>query len=556
MLALRLFYLQVLQGVNLFQMAERQYQKKVKAESYRGKIEDRNGSLLVDSVESMSLFVQPKELDKNKMTLKLIQDHLKIKPLDLDHKKKFIWIERKCNPHQVQDIIDKNLKGLGVVSEQKRYYPNGTLACHLIGTVGLDNHGLAGIELSLDSFLSGKPVYLEQLRDGKGRRLLYPEGELVSVRNENQPSQTVLLTIDRKLQYIAEKEIERAVLEMGAKKGMILIQNPMTGEMLSMASYPRFDPNSFVKGPSSEAPSLKNGMISDLYEPGSTFKIVTFAAALEEKKFKLDDKINCENGDWKTGALKIHDHEPSGIINFAEVLEKSSNIGSAKIGLSFDKEQFYKYIRAFGFGSKTGIQLPGEIDGLVRSPKDWSQTSLPTMAFGQEVGVTALQMIGAFSVIANGGTLMEPMIIKELQEFKNGEIKKKTFKPQVVRRVISNETANIMKQLLIGVVDRGTGGQAKVQGFSVAGKTGTAQKFDPEIKKYSPSKYVASFCGFLPAEDPRLVCLVLLDEPKKDYWGGSVAAPVFSRTLRRAAQTLDLKKDIPNIPLITLANKK
>lgn len=551
-LAARLFYIQVLQGLSYTELAQRQFLKKVKGETFRGDIYDRNGSVLATTIERTSLYIHPKELKKTDQLMRTLHSALSMSFSELESKinsaDSFVWLCRKLSSFEASSISAEKIKGLGIVLEQSRYYPNGELACQLIGSVGLDNHGLAGVEQFFDSFLSGKQLVQEQIRDGKGRRIL----NVLPVDSEDEgavssaASNSVLLSIDRPLQYVAEKEIEQGVKETGAERGMAIIQNPQTGEILAMASYPRFDPNAVANGnlpPDFNNLAVLNPNVTQLFEPGSTFKIVTFAAALEEKKFSLEDTLFCEGGKWRVGETIINDHEPSNRLTFPEVLEKSSNIGTAKIGLKIGKETLYRYARAFGFGTKTGIPLPGETGGLLRPPQKWSPISLPIISFGQEIGASALQVVSAFSAIANGGLLMEPLIIKQINNFQNGKKVTTTFMPQVVRRVISEETAKTMQKILLGVVERGTGIHAKVAGYTIAGKTGTAQKIDPKTKKYFPNRYLASFCGFVPAEDPRLVCLVILDEPKRDYWGGTTSAPVCSRMISRAVQILGIPSD-------------
>lgn len=548
-LALRLLYIQVFRGLSYSELAQRQFLRQVKEDVLRGELMDRHGHILATSVESQSAYIRPKEFEESNESLHILESSLSLSRDELRAKihseDDFVWIARKLSPVQVEEVAQKKIRGFGIISEQKRYYPNFQLACHLVGTVGMDNHGLSGIEQGFDSFLMSQSVVTDHLRDGRGRKISLRSS--VESADDNFPQQSisnsVTLTIDRSLQYVAEKEIQRGVEDNKAESGMVVIQNPKTGEILAMASYPGFDPNQLSKGefPSGFANTmLQNPVTNKMFEPGSTFKIVTCAAALEGKKVSLADKFFCENGRWKIGKSTITDHEPYGILSFPEILEKSSNIGTAKVGLKLGKENLYRYARAFGFGTKTGICLSGETEGLLRLPNKWSPASLPVISFGQEIGVTAIQMVNAFSVIANGGFLMEPLIVKELNHFKNGKCLTTSFSSQRIRRVISADTAKTMCEILTGVVERGTGTQAKFPGYSVAGKTGTAQKINPKTKSYDPNRYLASFCGFVPAKDPQLVCLVILDEPKKNYWGGSTAAPIFSRIMFRAVQILGI----------------
>ncbi|MBI2915840.1 MAG: penicillin-binding protein 2 [Elusimicrobia bacterium] len=549
-LGARLFYVQILLGVNYSALAQKQYRKKVTTETFRGEILDRNGIVLAKTVESFSVFLRPKELKKNKKSAERLRTTPFGNLLRINTKKDFVWLERKLNSSQTEPILEKKIPGVGVVSEQKRYYPNGSLACHLLGTVGMDNHGLAGIEQSLNSFLTGKHSTMDQLRDAKGRNILKnPQESDLSETAETPGSNSIVLTIDRAIQYIAERELRRGVEEYGAARGIVLVQQPQTGEILAMASYPGFDPNQISSGGDASEignTQLQNSIVSNAFEPGSTFKIVAFAAALEEKTGSLQDSVDCEGGQWKLGTVTIRDHEPSEVLTFSQVLEKSSNIGTAKIGLKLGRETLYKYIRAFGFGTKTGISLPGESEGLLKMPDKWSGSSQPTIAFGQEIGVTAIQLINAFSAIANDGVLMEPLLLKELVETKGTNLQRNSFPPQIVRQVVSPETARTLRQMLTQAVEQGTGTRAKIEGYSVAGKTGTAQKIDPATRKYAADKHIASFCGFLPADKPQLTCLVVLDEPKKDYWGGSTAAPIFSRIAAQVAHKCGIQKTKQN----------
>lgn len=540
-LAARLFQIQVLNGLAYSEMAQRQFVKKVKSETTRGEIMDRNGMVLAASIECQSIYAHPKEMNAAKGTLTLLGNALDMEPRLINNKihsdDDFVWIERKVNLLTAEAIAKQKIKGLGMVAEQRRYYPNGSLACHLIGSVGMDNTGLSGVEQTLDSALKGKLLTLTQIRDGKGRRMS-PAFD----PREKPFKNSVTLTIDRTLQYYAERELKAGVEENRAKSGMILIQNPKTGEILAMASYPDFDPNLLSKGKIPEDFNKKwlaNPAVSRLFEPGSTFKIITFAAALEEKAIVPSQEFECEHGKWKVAGTVINDHEPEGRLTVSQILEKSSNIGTAKIGLKLGPEHFYRYARAFGFGTRTGLPIPGETDGLFRDPKKWSAISLPILSFGQEIGVTAVQLIGAYSAVANGGLLLEPQVILNIENSSSYAEAAKAG-PRTVRRVISRETAALLRKMMRGVVERGTGSMAKVPGFSVCGKTGTAQKIDPKTGKYSNEKYVASFCGFLPADDPVLVCLVVLDEPQRTYWGGETAAPIFSRVMSRAVTVLDI----------------
>ncbi len=556
-LAVRLFYLQVFQGFNYSELSQKRSHIKIKSETFRGTILDRNGNVLATSVEGYSVFLHPKQFVKSLRAIKLLETNLSLYPGEVKEKclsgQDFVWLSRKSSAASVENISREKIEGVGVINEQVRYYPNGSLAAQLVGFSGLDNYGLSGIEQSQDKYLKGNRIELEQLHDAKGRNIFTAQSNAVK-----SSGNSVVLTLDRTLQYIAERELKSGIAEYEAKSGIVIIQNPTTGEILAMASIPSFDPNPLAQGARThnlKPDALQNPAISKIFEPGSTFKAITFATALEEKRARITEKYDCENGKWKYYDRIINDHEPESIATFSEVLEKSSNIGTAKISLGIGEELFFRYVRAFGFGARTWIALPGEAEGLVRPLEKWSKVSLPSMSFGQEIGVTALQLINAYSAIANGGLLMEPLIVKELREPDGGHKVKEAYKSQIVRRVISTQTASAMRRLLLGVVDRGTGINAQIPGYTVAGKTGTAQKINPDTKRYYADKYTSSFCGFLPAESPQLVCLVVLDEPKQNYWGGSSAAPVFAKVMSRAAQIYGIAPKSANNLTIVKLNK-
>jgi cell division protein FtsI (penicillin-binding protein 3) len=333
----------------------------------------------------------------------------------------------------------------------------------------------------------------------------------------------LVLTIDEVIQYIAERELDKAFKKYNAKAASIVVMDPHTGRILAIANRPTYDLNRRT-GVSKDA--MRNRAICDLFEPGSVFKIVTAAAALEEKKVTESDVFFCENGAYRVGGRILHDHRPHGNLTFRQVIEESSNIGTVKIAQLLGPDALYRYIRAFGFGSKLGIDLSGEISGMISAPRSWSKTSITSIPMGQEVGVTALQLASAISVIANGGQLMKPYIVDSVRDNQGRIIKQN--KPALLRKVISVDTAMRIKKILTGVVEEGTGRMGKVAGFSAAGKTGTAQKLEPN-GTYSHSKFIASFIGFAPAEDPILAIVVTVDEPHPYYFGGVVAAPVFQK---------------------------
>ena len=518
----RLLYIQFFNSSFLADLARKQHDSFVALEPLRGVIYDTNLKPQTLNLPTDSLYASPnsiKDGDKEKIVrqlssiLNLNPDFLRDR---LSRKKSFVWIARKISPQACDEIKKLNIKGLGFLRETKRSYPNSYLASQIIGFAGLDNTGLEGIELYLDKYLKGEPGWAIFLRDARQKRLDIWQKMVLPKDGED-----IVLTIDQVIQYIAERELDKAFKTFHAKGANIIVMDPHTGKILALANRPTYDLNEHGNVSKDEK---RNRAICDLFEPGSVFKIVTASAALEEKRVSEEDKFFCENGTYRVANHILHDHVPLGWLTFREVIEESSNIGTVKIAQLLGPDTVYKYVKLFGFGSKLGIDLPGEISGMIKEPRYWSKTSIGAVPIGQEVGVTALQLASAMSVIANGGQLMKPYIIDEIRD-KQGEVIKKTT-PQLIRKAISLDTAARMTKMLTGVVEEGTGKMAQIPGITSAGKTGTAQKLDPG-GAYSHNKFTASFVGFAPAEDPLVVIVVSLDEPHPQYYGGVVAAPVF-----------------------------
>jgi len=520
----RLLFIQFFRSSYLTSIARKQHNQFVELEPRRGAIYDCNLKTQAFNLSMDSLYAAPntiKERDKENIIEKLSP----ILGLDraylrerLSRKKAFIWLARKLSPDKAEAVKALKFKGLGFMKETKRIYPNSYLASHIIGFSGMDNIGLEGIERDFNKYLKGTPGWAIFLRDARQKKLDIWEKMVLPVDGLD-----LVLTIDEVIQYIAERELDKAFKTYHGKGASIIVMDPHTGRILAMASRPSYDLNDYS---SVNKDSMRNRTICDLFEPGSVFKIVTASAALEEKKVTEEDKFFCENGAYKVGGHILHDHRPHGVLTFRQVIEESSNIGTVKVAQMLGPDKVYEYLRAFGFGSKLGIDLSGEISGMIKHPRAWSKTSISAIPIGQEVGVTALQLASAISVIANGGQLMKPYIIDSVRD-KEGQVIKKN-KPVLIRKVISVDTAMRIKKILTGAVEEGTGKMAKVSGFSAAGKTGTAQKLEPN-GRYSHSKFVASFIGFAPAEDPLLAIVVTVDEPHPYYFGGVVAAPVFQK---------------------------
>ena len=518
----RLFFIQFCRSNYLADIAKKQHNLLVELEPLRGTIYDINLKPQAINLPVDSLYASPNEIkDKDKETiirqlppiLNVDQAYLRDR---LYRKKSFIWLARKITPEQSQAIRRLNIKGLGFLKESKRSYPNSYLSSHVIGFAGLDNTGLEGIEIYYDKYLKGEAGWALFLRDARQKKLDLWEKMVLP-----KDGYGLVLTIDEVIQYIAERELDKAFKTYHAKGASIIVTNPHTGAILALANRPTFDLNNYTNASKDQ---IRNRAICDLFEPGSVFKIVTASAALEEKKVNEEDKFFCENGSYRVASHTLHDHRPHGWLTFREVIEQSSNIGTTKVAQSLGGTLLYRYIKLFGFGSKLGIDLPGETPGMTKEPRLWSKISIAAIPIGQEVGVTALQLVTAISVIANGGQLMKPYIVQEVRD-KQGEIIKR-FSPALISKVLSVDTTSRIKKILTGVIEKGTGKLAMLQGFSAAGKTGTAQKLEPN-GTYSHNKFVASFIGFAPAEDPLVAIVVIVDEPHPYYFGGVVAAPVF-----------------------------
>lgn len=549
-IVLRLVTLQFLQHNYYLACANRQSQYITKKEILRGSVFDRTGSVLALSIKTYSCAVRPALVEDAEQTIKVIVKCLHMPEKEVREKicstRPFIWIKRKLDPEEVELLTpyvfskETKLAGLDLVKENKRFYPNNNLAWHVLGKVGEDNQGLSGIERSLDTLLNGQPVEEIKTRDRLGRDII---DKVNTVTHNDSMPKNLYLTINKRIQYIVERELEITLSKHPAKQGVVIVQKPDTGEILALACRPTYTDEEWRETPK----YLNNPAISEAYEPGSVFKAFTLSAGLEERVVSLSEKIFCENGAYKVFGRIITDHDRQGMLTVPQVMQYSSNIGTAKIALRLGKEKLYQYICAFGFASPTGINLPAESRGMLNSPRQWSLDSLPTICFGQEIGVTTLQLADAYSAIANGGYLMEPQIVKEVRD-ETGKVIWQ-FSPVRVRRVISEEVIRSVHDVLESVIDKGTGIKAKVVGYRTAGKTGTAQKIDKVTGKYSDTKHIATFCGFLPLPNPAVTIVIALDEIEgDDYWGGSVAAPLFSRIGQGIMEELSIipkKEEVP-----------
>jgi cell division protein FtsI (penicillin-binding protein 3) len=536
----RLVSLQVLQAAELTAKADRQHQKTVSLEGARGTVVDRHGKVLAMNMEVPSVFGIPTALESPAKTARSLSPVLHVRTDELEKKlrqdRSFVWLARKLDPEQGHRLEHMPMEGIGLVMEGRRFYPKGPLLAHVLGFAGMDGEGLEGIERRYESQLHGEKRVVILQRDAMGRTV-FPKGQAEQVPAAGH---SLVITIDEVIQYIAEKELEEAVTKARAKSGTVIVLDPQTGAVLALAISPRFDPNAVA---SLTADRWRNRALTDAYEPGSTMKALVAAAALEEKVMKPSTMLYGENGRMTIANTVIHDHEKLGWMTFAQVIQKSSNIGAAKTGMALGDQRLYRYLQAFGFGQKTEIDLPGEAGGLVKHPKEWGRRSLASISMGQEIGVTPIQMVSAVAALANGGVLMKPYVVSEVRDAQGKSLRQ--FIPQVKRRVVSPETARTVTSILEGVVTDGTGAKAAIPGFRVAGKTGTAQKIDPRTGAYSSTLFVGSFVGFVPADNPRLAMIVVIDEPQGESWGGTVAAPVFRRVGEQVLNYLGVSSDEP-----------
>ena len=533
-LVARLSYLQVFRHADLAGLAARQYSRMVVLQPQRGPIVDRHGAALATSSPAESLFAHPRSVGDPVRVAARLAPILEAREAELHAAfvggKPFVWLRRRLPPAVALQIRALREPGLDLVPEPMRLYPNRELAAHVIGFVGMDG-GLEGVERAWDKDLGGAPGKAIVGRDALGRGI-----ESAKTLKPPVPGQGVMLTLDTNIQYIAEREIDAAYRRTGSKAAMAVIMEPRTGDVLAVAIRPTFNPNGTVDPRLRE--TWRNRAVTDPFEPGSTFKAIMAAAALEEGVVNPESRLYGENGSITIAKTTIHDWKKYGWLTFSEVLQNSSNVGSIKVGMALGADRYHHYMSAFGFGALTGVGLSGESRGLLREPSRWSALSLPTMSIGQEVSVTALQMVAAFGAIANGGTLMQPRLVRSIFDANGREVRR--FDPVAVRQVVSKETADTLTRILTRVVTTGTGHNAAIIGYDVAGKTGTAQKLDPATRRYSRAPGVLSFVGFAPTDAPRFVMLVMLDEPKNEKWGSEAAAPIFSAIGRDVLRYLDV----------------
>jgi cell division protein FtsI (penicillin-binding protein 3) len=538
----KLIYLQAsARQKGLQELARKQQQQTFDTSPLRGVILDRAGHELARSIETESFFVVPSEIENVEETVKRLAP-----VLNLDEKKRatlaarieeaqsnnrpVAMVARKLEHDEAEQLRGLDLKGLYSTKEPKRFYPNHALAAHVLGFVGMEENGLAGIEQFYDERIKGEPGKVLLEHDAHQRA--YQGFEMAA-----RPGQTVVLTLDQMVQYHTERALRAAVENSHAKSGTAIVLDPPTGEVLALANAPAFDPND-PRTVSKD--SLANGALQNIYEPGSTFKIVAYSAAIEKGMVKPEDRIDCQMGSITVAGRLIHDHHPFGTLTIAEALAKSSNVAAIKLGVRLGDETMYDYIRRFGFGSQTKVELPGETLGLVRKVSNWQPSSIGSIAMGQEIGVTPLQMVAAFGALANDGVRISPHIVREVRAGDGATLLQ--AQPEQ-HRVVSAETAKALRGMLEGVTLNGTAKKAQLDGYTAAGKTGTAQKIDPKTHAYSKTKYIGSFVGFAPVQNPAVVIIVVIDEPAGAYHGGDVAAPVFREIAEQILPELNVEPD-------------
>jgi cell division protein FtsI (penicillin-binding protein 3) len=532
----RLVYLQIVKYGDFVQRASRQQQRTIDVTPSRGIIYDRNGQELAMSLMVDSVFAVPSEIPDQVTTARLLARVLGADPNELLSRmraqRNFAWIGRKLDNDTTARIRAMNLKGIYFQQEPRRFYPKRELAAQVLGYVGLDDEGLAGIERNYDEHLRGTPGKMVISLDARRK-------SLGSIEKAPDPGENVVLTIDEKIQYIVEKELAQGMADTRAQAGTVVVQNPKTGEILALANYPTFNPNATRE---IKPISLKNRAVSDIYEPGSVFKTVTYSAVLEDKLARTDEIVDCDPGFIYVGGIRIRDAHHIGVVPLEKAYAESSDVAAVKMGLRLGPDRFYNYIKSYGFGQQTGIELPGETRGLVKPPSRWSAASIGAMSIGQEVGVTPLQTISMISAVANDGIYTPPRIVAGVTPPSNKYLQV-IYRPPQQHRVVSSMVAAQMRRMMEQVVLFGTGRRAILNGYTSAGKTGTAQKVDPRTGRYSPTDYVASFAGFAPVNNPAISVIVIIDSAKGLHQGGQVSAPVWARIAQQVLAYLNVPHD-------------
>jgi cell division protein FtsI (penicillin-binding protein 3) len=536
-ICLRLVYLQIFCYGDFERRAQHQQQRSFELSAKRGVIYDRAGHELAMSIQVESAFLVPSETPDLANVINLItritNDDPRVLLADCQAHKTFCWVARKADAETADRIRALNLQGIHFQKEPKRFYPKRELAAQVLGYVGTEDQGLSGLEREFNQQLQGKPGKLMISVDARKRWF-------ASVEQEPMPGNSLVLTIDQNIQAIAERELEHGMQETKAIAGTVIVENPHTGEILALTNRPTFNPNNRKE---IKPESLKDRAVSDIYEPGSTFKMVTISAGLEEKVTNPDEMFDCQMGSIVINGMRIRDSKPHGMLSVSDIIAESSDVGAIKVAMRLGNDRFYKYIRAFGFGQQTGVELPGETRGMTKPVERWSKVSFAAISMGQEIGISAVQLGSLISTVANDGVRVPPRIVAGTIAPQNAP-QTIAFQPALGTRVISSLTAAQMRQMLQGVVLHGTGRKAILEGYSSAGKTGTAQKVDPATGAYSKTKYVGSFAGFAPINNPQIAVVVILDSAVGLHQGGQVSAPIFQRIVQQVLEYEHVPHDV------------
>jgi cell division protein FtsI (penicillin-binding protein 3) len=533
----RAYDVQIRRAEGLRAMAEDQSLRDVRLTPRRGTILDRNGAELASSVDVDSVWVNPRQFRRNvedaasatgRLAALLGLDR-KVLRARLDSDRYFVWLKRRVSPKEAQAVRSLGLPGVDIAPESRRFYPNRELAAHVLGTANVDGGGIDGVELALDERLRGSAARVPALRDRRGVVVFSGNLDDRAARGGD-----VTLTIDRTIQHLAERELELAVRTFEARGGSVVVVDPRTGEILAIANYPTFNPNDPSRAATADR---RNRALTDRFEPGSTMKPFTVAGALDRGVIREDQRLHCENGRMKASVHHIHDTHRYEMLSVSEIVQHSSNIGTAKIGMMLGRAGLYDALRGFGFGQRTLVSLPGETGGSLRDPSKWYEIDNATIAFGQGVSVTVLQLTMAMAALANEGRLMRPLLVKQVTDARGAVIEAPA--PEIVRQAVSSRVAKLVTDMMVTVTnEEGTGIEAAVDGYLVAGKTGTAQKPDPVHGGYAEDRWSSSFVGFAPADAPRLAISVIIDEPLIAHYGGQVAAPAFRRIMEGSLRHL------------------
>ncbi len=547
-IGIKSFDIQIFKAEELAQKAENDYSRALTIKGERGLILDRRMNKLATSIDAISVSASPAKIENPKQTARKLSKILDIPYGKLAKKlssgRMFTWVARSISPFQADEIKKLGISGIYFEDDFKRFYPQRNLAAQILGFTNAEDAGLEGIEFKYNSLLEGETIKLKVIRDGNGRIFDINKSQRAKLRGKS-----IVLTLDKKIQYLSERVLEKTVTTHKANSGMALVMRPKTGELLAVAHYPQFNPNNFTDY-SWEV--FRNRAITDSFEPGSAMKVFTAAAALE-KGFTPKQIFFCEQGSYRIGSYTVHDTHPNGWLSINQIIKVSSNIGAVKIVETIGSKTLYNHLTGFGFGTKTQVGCPGETTGALMPYRKWTKIDAGAISFGQGVSVSAIQLLGGISAIANNGTLMKPMLIKKVVSNTGEDLR--VYRPQAVRQVVSPKTAQQVKFMMsLAVAQDGTGTKAALDGYTVCGKTGTAQKALKNGKGYAKNRYISVFAGFAPKKDPELAILVVVDEPRNKYYGGDVAAPAFKNIMAESFNYLNIRPEQDKSMIAMVAN--